>query len=318
MLNRSMGNLGDSFRQNRQDSEARKQRDIENSLRERQLKNQEQSQQRAEAGQTEAWLTGDDGGLVHYKGTPDGLQQVLDGAQQKGRTLRVTQPPKSKASIGSFTTSTPAGDFTFHLDSPEDVDKVMEQAKKMGGTKKGGEFKTAPIANAEHLASLQDAVTQATTPEAKAKAEQALESFNQLVKASKTDPTEYETVTEDDPGFEGKEAVPGVPPSHREIFGIKIPGTSNPGTPGTPAIPARPKQSVSYKRPRGAAMTPPPTMPNAAPAPAAESNVAGKAPQPVAANTEAIMAEANAAIKAGANPAAVKARLKEKYGITVK
>ena len=185
MLQSSMRGLGDSFAQNRQESEARKQREIDNSLRQRMLENQEKTMARAEAGTTEAWLTGDDGGLVHYKGTPDGLQKVLQGAQQQGKTLKMTQPPQKRASIGSFSTSTPLGDFTFHMDSPEDVDKVMEQAKKIGGAKKGGDFKTAPIANAEHIASLQAAIDQATTPAEKMKAEQALQTFTDLVKRSK-------------------------------------------------------------------------------------------------------------------------------------
>lgn len=255
MLNRSMAGLGDSFRQSRLDSEANKQRGIENSLRERALSLSERSMDRADAGQTEAWLTGDDNGLVHYRGTPDGLQQVIEGAAQKGKTLKLTQPPKTKASIGTFKMTTGLGDFDFHLDSPEDVQKVMELAQKMGGKSRApGTMETSATRNFAKQQELQDAITSAETPEARAKAEAALQAFKELVQSSRKNDDDMETVTEVTPATkESVETIPGK--KNYGAFGIDWLAKDEPDT--EKVIPATPERRVTRKVPRGTAELPP-------------------------------------------------------------
>lgn len=267
MLQNSMQNLGNSFAQNRQLKEQREQRSIENSLRERMLTNQEAAQKRSSSGRVTTYLQGLDGVVLGFEGDPTALQTFQAESEAKGKPLKSVSKPAAGAHPWQIAGNFPSAKVTAYARDFQEAQKVLDEFGKAGAkSEQPGQMETADTRRAIYEAALErDA---ATDPAKK----RELEIFR-ANKASKTDPTEYETVTEDDPGFEGKEAVPGVPPSHREIFGIKIPGTSNPGTPGTPAIPARPKQSVSYKRPRGAAMTPPPTVPNAAPATAEKVRV---------------------------------------------
>lgn len=260
MLQNSMRGLGGAFRQGRLDSEARKQHDIENSLRERSLKASEQRASAQDAGEVEAYLTGDDGGVVQYKGQPKGLQTVLDEAAKKGKPLTVSKAPTKAPNIGSFTTQTPLGQFTFHLNNTEDVDKVSALAKQIGGQKAGGEFKTAPIANAQHLKQLQAAVAAAQTPAEKTAAQQDLDTFTELVQRSR--PEDTETVTD---VYKGKDEVPEVPESTSGF------GPWKKTIPGTPAIPAQPERRVTRKVPvgTGAPQAPMPQVGASAPAVAA-------------------------------------------------
>lgn len=115
---------------------------------------------------------------------------------------------------------------------------------------------------------------------------------------------EYETTTQDFPAVEGDPGEPATPEVKRSFMGIDALAKDTPANPGRPAVKGHPAYKVTTKKRIGDF--------NAITAPAAAATTV----QP--ANTEAIMAEANAAIKAGAPAAAVKARLKEKYGITVK
>ena len=247
MLNNSMRYAGGAFRQTRLDAEQLKQQQIENELRERTLKAGQDRTDLAAAGEVSAYLSGEDGGMVEYKGSPQGLQKVMSEAAAKGKPLRQVSAPTKPATIGTFSTHTPLGDFTFHLNDVKDVDHVSELARQIGGKQKeSGQFNTAPIANAAHLESLQAAVDAAKTPDEKAQAERKLATFMDLVKAQRPDPEDYETVTED---YDAQEATPPTPadPGSKGFLGFG----ARPPTPGTPGTPPTPRRHISYKRKRG-------------------------------------------------------------------
>lgn len=259
-LNNSMRYAGGAFRQARLDADNLKQQQIENDLRARTLQAGEDRTALAAAGEVEAYLSGEDGGVVQYKGSPQGLQKVLGEAAAKGKPLRQVSAPTKPATIGTFSTHTPLGDFTFHLNDVKDVDHVSELARQIGGKQKeSGQFNTAPIANAAHLESLQAAVDAAKTPDEKAQAERKLATFMDLVKAQRPSPEDYETVTED---YDAQEAIPPTPadPGSKGFLGFG----ARPPTPGSPGTPAVPKRHISYKQPRGTGLAAPVAAPASA------------------------------------------------------
>lgn len=242
MLNNSMANMGNAFRQSRLDSEAIKSRQIEDDLRRQTLDLARGRDAREAQGEAAACLTGDDGGIVEFKGTPDALNKVLEQARARGQHLRVTEAPKKKASIGTFTTQTPLGEFTFHLDDEAAVDKVTALAKQIGGARKQqGEFKTAPMANSEHLAKLQEAVDLATDPAEKSKAEQALASFKALLPGNKQDPEEFATETTEYPEVPAQPGTPAIPEKKHWFR------ANEPAVPEVPATAGQPARKVTRK-----------------------------------------------------------------------
>lgn len=146
---------------------------------------------------------------------------------------------------------------------------------------------------------------------------------------------EFETTTQDFPAVEDIPGEPATPAVQRSFMGIDALRKDIPASPGKPAIKGHPAYKVTTKRRIGDfnAITAPKANQSQDPDDSSETReepagmeddarmpaaAAATTTTPQAVNTEAIMAEANKAIQAGADPAKVKARLKEKYGITVK
>lgn len=268
LINESMRYMGNSFANTRQ-------KNIENALRARALDTADRrtniedqrytdanklATQRLDEGQTEAWLTGEDGGTVQYRGNPRGLQALQDQAAAKGKPLKLIDEPKKRANIGSFRTVTPLGELTFNLETPADVDKVMGLAKQVGGQgHQPGGFNTAQSWNTEYQSKLEDAVKNATTPEEAALAARKLEIF----KAQRPNPEDTETVTEKYPAIAEQPEIPGTP-AHG------IPFFKTPATPPIPAVIGSPERTVTRKVPLGAGI-PPAAVP--APMPATPKSV---------------------------------------------
>lgn len=181
-----------------------------------------------------------------------------------------------------------------------------------------GEFNTAATANARRLGELRDALVNAQAggdAQAIARASQELEDFQAL--AQRGGAEEYETVTETYPAVEAKPGTPGtpeVPPKKRSFLGFDSLRADEPGQPAVPAVPGtpyRPARTVTRKIRRGEPVD----------AEAASETDAGTGPDAGAprggVNVPAVIAAANEAIRKGADPARVKQRLKEQYGIEV-
>ncbi len=252
MLNNSMRYAGGAFRQTRLDNEQLRQQGIENDLRRRTLEAGQQRTDLAASGEVDAFLSGEDGGVVQYKGSPQGLQKVMEEAQTKGKPLRQVSAPTKKPSIGTFTTHTPLGDFTFHLNDAAEVDKVSQLAKSIGGKQKeAGKFNTAPIANAEHMESLWAALAAAKTPDEKAAAQQKLDTFTEMARKGPDD--DMETVTEDYEAVPGTPEIPEQPAEKWTFLGIDGLAKDKPAVPGIPGTPGLPKRHVTYKQPKGTA-----------------------------------------------------------------
>lgn len=139
MLENSMQNLGNTFRQRRLDQERTGQQAVENDLRERMFQSQEKNRvednARIGAGTIEAWLQGPDGGApVHFSGPKTGLDQLIQSAQTAGKPLRVVQKPdpaiktpfKISSDIG-------VGTITSEHASLEEAQKALEAYKQAGG-----------------------------------------------------------------------------------------------------------------------------------------------------------------------------------------
>lgn len=270
MLNESMRYMGNSFANSRQ-------RNIENAQRTRALDTADRrtdvedkrytdaadlADRRLSEGTTEAWLSGEDGGTVMYRGNPQGLQTLQDQAAAKGKPLKLVDRPDKKANIGSFRTVTPLGELTFNLNTPDEVDHVMGLAKQIGGQSKPG-FNTAPTFNTEYQSKLEQDVANATTPEAAALAQRKL----QIFKSQRPDPEGTETVSEKYPAQDAAPAMPAVPGSHRTILGMTIPGTTVPPQAAVPERVAMPERTVTRKVPTGGQPGPaiPAPMPTVAP-----------------------------------------------------
>lgn len=267
LINESMRYMGNSFANTRE-------KNIENALRARALDTADRrtniedqrytdanklAQQRLDEGQTEAWLTGEDGGTVQYRGNPRGLQALQDQAAAKGKPLKLIDEPKKRANIGSFRTVTPLGELTFNLETPADVDKVMGLAKQVGGQgHQPGGFNTQQSWNTEYQSKLEDAVKNSRTPEEAAANARKLEIF----KAQRTNPTDMDTVITKYPAIEAQPGIPGKP-AHG------IPFFKTPATPPIPAVIGAPERTVTSKVPRGTIAVPQGagTAPAALPAP---------------------------------------------------
>ena len=243
MLNEALTRTGQTFRQARQDK-------LENALRTRALdeaaertkvadQHYEAQAQAQREGETEAWLTGADGGVVQYKGNPNGLRALQTQAEQRGKPLTLTGRPQTPARIGSFRTQTPMGEMTFYMNSPQEVESVMGLAKQIGGTSPQsgpGEFNTRRKAETEYQSKLEADVSNAQTPEAAAAAARKLAIFKESAAAGDKPP--MDTVTEHFDAVPPTEAIPAKPPIGHLWW--KKPGTEAiPATPGTPATSIR-------------------------------------------------------------------------------
>lgn len=232
MLDRSMSNLGNSFRQNRLDDQRVKQQQIEDELRRKMLdidqsrwdatqKHQTAMETSAAAGKVDSWLQGDDGGVVHYSGTPDGLKTVIDGAKQQGKTLKILEsPPTSKPQYGVFKTETPLGQFEFHMMKPEDVDIVMKKAKEIGGAKPSAQPGQSSTAKELETASVyRDKAATEADPTKKQQYLDYADVLEKRAKAQAVQPEDYETVKtkDEETGIERTRKVPIKAPTGKQI-----------------------------------------------------------------------------------------------------
>ncbi len=209
---------------------------------------------RMDEGQTEAWLTGEDGGTIMYRGNPQGLQTLQEQAAARGKPLKMTDKPQNKPKIGSFRTQTPLGELTLNVDTPNDVPSVVDLITKLGGkAKEQGSFNTAPSYNTEYQTRLESAVANAATPEEAAAAQRKLEIF----KSQRTNPGDSETVTERYPAVTEAPEIPGQP-----AHGIGP--WRKPATPPIPAQAAAPERTVTRRVPVGGSIAPPPAAAPAA------------------------------------------------------
>ena len=175
-----------------------------------------------------------------------------------------------------------------------------------------GTMETSQTRNHAELKKLQEQIRSATTPEAKAQAEQDLADFKGLLpgrdkpEETKPDAGAMTALTELQRSW--AEAVKNNDPAEADRIARSIEAT-------------RQKWNINPGGPAGAAGSKPaaaaPVAPVAA-APAANQEQDPDDSQAGAVNVDEIMAEAQAAIKAGAPRAKVIAELRSKYGITVK
>lgn len=150
-LNQSLQHLGQTAVVNRQQAEAKRQAieqemvrremlrqaDERTAIDREQLGIQKEQFGIQKQGHIQAWLQGPEGGAMQFTGSRDGLTALLKQAADANKPLKMLEAaPTSKPQYGVFTTETPLGTMAIHMDKPEDVDKVTQIAKQLGGKPK--------------------------------------------------------------------------------------------------------------------------------------------------------------------------------------
>lgn len=211
-LNNAMAGVGNAFAERRQEGMQQQRLNMESDLRQKMLDTEmrrlalEQGRQNTLAGgQVDTWLQGEDGGTVHFQGPQAGLDQLMSQSEAKGKPLSVLdQPPNAKPQYGVWETDTPLGRIQVHLNSPDDLQKVADQVKKVGGGPIGRAPTYGPIAADSAAADLENQADQLEKqmstgpgqwdPTIQAQVER-LRSRAQFLRQPKYDPTQFETQT---------------------------------------------------------------------------------------------------------------------------
>ena len=107
LLQNSLQNVGQSFRTTRLDAELIKDRQLENKLRQTALNNQEKRLDNEAEGETTAYLQGNDGVVVGFRGSPNALQAYSSKAG-----LRPVNKPETGQHPYRISFTTPDADVT--------------------------------------------------------------------------------------------------------------------------------------------------------------------------------------------------------------
>lgn len=162
-LNASIARIGNVAMAKQQQQEQQR-RDMEAELLHRQmlandtrrLDMAEEAQRLNQTGHVQAWLQGPEGGAMQFSGTQEGLSKLLDQSRAANKPLQLMQaPPTNKPQYGIFTTETPLGTMALHLNSEEEVDKVTELAKKLGGHPVTSRVTSRPAAAIQTVSEIQ-------------------------------------------------------------------------------------------------------------------------------------------------------------------
>lgn len=281
-------NVGDTLMRNRMNAEAKQERTADRDLRERMFTEQQATRKELQT-QNAAWKTqSQDQQQLQtiIKANADG--SLDDASRERANQWISTHPQLSATGI-----------------------QLVKPMPKTPGT-----METSQTRNHAELKKLQDQIRTATTPEAKAAAEQDLADFKSLL-PGRPDGIKPEK-TPDDMALDvaqrrRAEAVADNKPDEVERLDLLADRLSGKlFKPVAGEVRKRDEELMQGGQPAQPPAAPVPQQPQAA----GTNAPAGAGPKAV--NVEAIMAEANRAIQAGAPRDAVLKELQEKYGITVK